>query len=106
MMSYPNKFALGFVASLIGTFSPGILGIIATGFVGAFLIAYILLGLVVLHVLARFTPFKFALLGALYMGIILFGWVAIVVAIVGIGDPIFKFRERAARPPLPPTGKD
>jgi len=106
MMSYPNKFALGFVASLIGTFSPGIFGIIATGFVGAFLIAYILLGLVVLHVLARYTAFKFALLGALYMGIFLFGWVAIVVAIVGIGDPIFKLRERAARPPLPPKSKD
>ena len=110
MMRYPNKFALGFVASLFGTFSPGILSIVATGFAGAFLIAYVLLGLVILHVLARNTPFKFALMGALYFGIFLFGWVALVVAIIGIGDPMFKFRERAMRPapppPGPPQGKD
>jgi hypothetical protein len=105
MMSYPGFFALGFAASLIGTFSTGILSIVATGFFGAFLIAYILLGLVVLHVLARTSPFKFVLLSALYLGIFLFGWVALVVAIVGIGDPMFKFRERAMRPP-PPPGKE
>jgi len=106
MMRYPNKFALGFVASLLGTFSPGILAIAATGFVGAFLIAYVLLGLVILHVMARNTPFKFALLGALYVGIFLFGWVALVVAIIGMSDPIFKFRERAKNLTSPPPGKD
>ena len=106
MMRYPNKFSLGFVASLLGTIAPGILAIIATGFVGAFLIAYVLLGLVILHVMARNTPFKFALLGALYMGIFLFGWVALVVAVIGMSDPIFKFRERTMKLTPPPPGKD
>lgn len=106
MMRYPNKFALGFVAALLGTFAPGILAIVATGFVGAFLIAYLLLGLVILHVLARKTPYKVALMGALYVGIFLFGWVALVVAIIGIGDPMFKFRERSMGAPPPPRGKE
>ncbi len=95
LMSYPGTFALGFVAALLGTFTPGILGIVATGFAGAFLVAYILLGLVVLHVLARKSPFRHVILAALYLGIFIFGWVALVVAMVGIGDPMFRFRERA-----------
>jgi hypothetical protein len=101
MMNYPGHFALGFVASLLGTFAPGILSIVATGFAGAFLVAYVLLGLVVLHVMARKSPFRFVLLATLYMGIFLFGWVALVVAVVGIGEPMFRLRERAlgASPP-------
>ena len=95
MMNYPGVLALGFVAALLGTFTPGILGIIATGFAGAFMVAYVLLGLVVLHVLARKTAFRFLFLGTLYLGIFLFGWVALVVAIVGISEPMFKFRARA-----------
>ena len=104
-ITYPTHFALGFVASLLGTFAPGILSIIATGFAGAFLLAYILLGLVVLHVLARNSPYKFVALGALYLGIFLFGWVALVVAIVGIGEPMFRLRSRASGNP-PPSNND
>ena len=104
MMSYPPHFALGFVASLLGTFAPGILSVIATGFAGAFLLAYVLLGLVVLHVLARNSPFKIVALGALYLGIILFGWVALVVAIIGIGEPVFRLRQRSLG--APPRSKN
>ena len=95
MVNYPTHFALGFVASLVGTFAPGILSVIATGFAGAFLMAYVLLGLIVLHVMARNSPFKFIALGTVYLGIFIFGWVALVVAIVGIGEPMFRFRARS-----------
>lgn len=106
-MNYPGGLALGFIASLLGTFAPGIPGIIATGFAGAFLVAYVLLGLVVLHVMARKAPLSFIFLGLLYLGIFLFGWVALIVAIVGIGEPIFKLRERALRSgPSPPPDND
>ncbi len=106
-MNYPGSLALGFVASLLGTFTPGILGIIATGFAGAFLVAYVLLGLVVVHVMARNSAFKFIILSTLYFGIFLFGWVALVVAVVGIGEPVFKFRERAqGTGTSPPPDKD
>lgn len=103
-MTYPPLFALGFVASLLGTFAPGILSIVATGFAGAFLLSYVLVGLVVLHVMASMSAYKFIILGAVYLGMFMFGWVALVVAFIGIGDPVFKFRERAlaARSSLPP----
>jgi hypothetical protein len=105
-MSYPGIFALGFAASLFGTFSPGILGIIATGFAGAFLIAYVLLGLIIAHVMARTSPYRFMFLSTLYVGIFLFGWVALIVAVVGVSDPMFKFRQRTSGGAPPPPDKD
>ena len=107
MMSYPGPLALGFVVSLLGIFTPGIAGIIATGFAGAFLVAYLLLGLVVLHVLARKSPFRHIMLASLYLGILLFGWAALLVALIGIGDPMLKLRERSlAKGAAPPPDND
>lgn len=104
-MTYPNTFALYFVASLLLTFAPGLTGIIATAFAGAFLLAYVLLGLVILHVITRISPLRPFLLFVLYCGIAFFGWIALAVAIVGIGEPVFKLRERMANKPQPPAGK-
>lgn len=101
-MHYPVFFPLGFVGSLLGTFAPGILSVIATGFAGAFLVAYVIMGLIVLHVMAGQTAFKYILLGVLYIGMFLFGWVALVVALVGIGDPVLKLRQRAFASTQPP----
>ncbi len=107
IMSYPGSLALGFVASLLGIFTPGIAGIIATGFAGAFLVAYLLLGLVVLHVLARNSSFRHIMLASLYLGILLFGWAALLVAMIGIGDPMLKLRERSlAKGAAPPPDND
>ncbi|MCG8559290.1 MAG: YybS family protein [Hyphomicrobiales bacterium] len=103
-MTYPNSFALFFVVSLLLTFSPGLLGIIATGFTGAFLLAYVLLGLVVLHKITLASSLRPFLLFILYFGILFFGWIALVVAIVGIGEPVFKLRERIQNKPQPPSG--
>jgi len=44
------------------------------------------------------VPFRALLLAAVYLGILLLGWVAIAVAIVGIGEPVFRLRERGQPP--------
>ena len=103
-MQYPQPFSLGFFAATLGTFAPGVAGIIATGFAGAFLLAYIILGLIVLHILVARSPFRAFMLVTLYMSMILFGWVALLVAIVGLGEPIFRLRDRAMNKPQPPDG--
>ena len=102
-MTYPSTFALGFVASLLLTFAPGLISIVATGFAGAFLLAYVLLGLVILHTITRGSGARPFLLMILYCGIVFFGWVALIVAIIGIGDPVFKLRARASNQPRPPA---
>jgi Predicted membrane protein (DUF2232) len=99
----PNAFFLAFTASLLASFLPGIAGLLATGFAGALLFAYVLQGLAVLHTYSRGMPFRGLLLSAIYIGILLLGWVAVAVAILGLAEPILRLRDRAATRGQPPN---
>jgi hypothetical protein len=46
--------------------------------------------------------FRGVLLAAVYLAILLLGWVAIVVAIIGLAEPSLGLRQRAARGGQPP----
>jgi hypothetical protein len=97
-LELPNALVPIFAAALLASFVPGLPGLIATGFAGALLFAFVLQGLAVIHVYSRSVPFRALLLAAVYLGILLLGWVAIAVAIVGIGEPVFRLRERGQPP--------
>ena len=99
----PNVFFIVFAVSLVLSFVPGLLGLIATGFAGAMLFAFVMQGLTVLHVYTRGVPFRSLLLTAIYLGIFLLGWVALVVAILGLSEPMLRLRERAAGRGQPPA---
>jgi hypothetical protein len=93
-LELPNVFVLVFAGALIVSFVPGLVGLLATGLAGAMLFAYVLQGLAVIHVYSRGAPFRWFLLAVVYLGILLLGWVAILVAILGLGEPLFRLRER------------
>jgi hypothetical protein len=59
-------------------------------------------GLAVLHAYSRGMPFRRLLLAAVYLGILLLGWVAVVMAILGLSEPMLRLRERAAARGQPP----
>ena len=99
----PNVFFIFFAVSLVLSFVPGLMGLIATGFAGAMLFAFVMQGLAVLHVYTRGVPFRGLLLAAVYLGIFLLGWVALVVAILGLSEPMLRLRERAAGRGRPPA---
>ena len=99
----PNAFFLAFTASLLASFLPGMAGLLATGLAGALLFAYVLQGLAVLHAFSRCMPFRSLLLAAVYIGILLLGWVAVAVAILGLSEPMLRLRERAAARGQPPN---
>ena len=99
----PNVFFIVFAASLALSFVPGLPGLLATGFAGALLFAYVLQGLAVLHVYTRGMAVRGLLLTAVYIGILLLGWVALAVAILGLSEPILRLRDRAAPPGQSPT---
>lgn len=101
-LELPNTVLLGFAAALVASFIPGLAGLIATGFAGAFLFAYVLQGLAVLHAYSRGMPFRSLLLASVYLGMLLLGWVAIAVAILGLSEPMLRLRERAATRGQPP----
>jgi hypothetical protein len=97
-LEVPNALVPIFAAALLASFVPGLTGLVATGFAGALLFAFALQGLAVIHVYSRGVPFRALLLAAVYLGILLLGWVALVVAIIGIGEPVFRLRERGQPP--------
>jgi hypothetical protein len=99
----PNAFFLAFTVSLLASFLPGLAGLLATGFAGALLFAYVLQGLAVLHAFSRGMPFRGLLLSAVYIGILLLGWVAVAIAILGLAEPILRLRDRAATRGQPPN---
>lgn len=98
-LEIPNVMVIAFALSLALSFLPGIVGLIATGFAGAFLIAYLLQGLAVIHFYTLGMPFRTAMLAVLYFAVLFLGWVAIIVAILGLGEPVFGLRARGNAPP-------
>ena len=66
------------------------------GLAAALLFAYVLQGLAVIHVYSQGVPFRALLLAVVYLGILFLGWLAIVVAILGLGEPLFGLRARSA----------
>ena len=52
-----------------------------------------------IHVYSRGVPLRALLITAVYLGILLLGWVAVAVAIIGLGEPLFRLRERGQPPP-------
>ncbi|MGH6736993.1 MAG: DUF2232 domain-containing protein [Methyloceanibacter sp.] len=101
-LEVPNVFVPIFAVALILSFMPGVVGLLATGFAGAMLFAYVLQGLAVIHVYSRGVPLRWLLLLVVYLGILLLGWVAILVAILGLGEPLFGLRARGAASQPPP----
>ncbi|HVQ11645.1 MAG TPA: DUF2232 domain-containing protein [Methyloceanibacter sp.] len=106
-LELPNAFLLVFAGALAASFLPGLPGLLATGLAGALLFAYVLQGLAVIHVYSRGVPLRSLLLATVYLGILLLGWVAIIVAIIGLAEPLLGLRQRADRggPPANSDGK-
>ena len=105
-LEVPNIFVAVFAVAMVLTFLPGMIGLLATGFSGALLFAYVLQGLAVIHVYSLGVTFRPLLLAVVYLGILFLGWVAILVAIVGLGEPLFGLRARSKAAGPPPPGND
>ena len=105
-LEVPNALIAIFAVALLLSFVPGMLGVVATGFAGAMLFAYVLQGLAVIHTFSRGFAFRPLLLSAVYLGILFLGWVAILVAIIGLGEPMFGLRARSNAPSAPPSNTD
>jgi hypothetical protein len=99
----PNAFFLAFTVSLIASFLPGIAGLLATGLAGALFFAYVLQGLAVLHAFSQGMPFRGLFLATVYIGVLLLGWVAVAIAILGLAEPMLRLRDRAATRGQPPN---
>jgi hypothetical protein len=103
-LELPNFLVLLFAGALALSFIPGLPGLLATGLAGALLFAYVLQGLAVIHVYSKGMTARGLLLTTVYLGILLLGWVAILVAILGLAEPMLGIRQRPGPTGQPPTG--
>ncbi len=100
-LTYPNFVVFGMPAAIALSFAPGMAGIVATCFVGAFSVAYLLLGLIVIRVLTNGLSAQPLLMAAVYIAILLLGWAALIVIAIGIAEPLFNLRRNWGTPAAP-----
>jgi len=93
-MEYPRFLAIAFLVALLGTMFAGLTAAIASAFTGAILLAYLVMGLAVIHVITRGSTFQPLILVLLYVGIVLVGWLALIVALLGVAEPLLRLRQR------------
>lgn len=106
-MSFPPSVGFAFLGALLLSFMGGLPGFLATGFAGALLFVYALLGLAILHAITPQTPWRTMIFFGLYFALFVIGWLWVVLAFFAVGDPFLQLRERfRAGPPSIPRGGD
>ncbi len=112
-IEYPRILPLVLAATLALTFIPGIVHVIALAGTASLTLAFMFLGLLVIHVIVPTSPARPVFLGALYVTIfILLKYAYLALALVGIAETIFAIRARfvagppSNHPPLPPATRD
>ncbi len=89
----PSVAALGVM--LVGTLLPGSLGLIAEGYAAAFVTAFAILGLAVVHDVSRGFAGRIFVLTTGYLAFIMFNWLAaLIFAALGIAETGFNIRAR------------
>ncbi len=102
-ITFPRIAPIVLGAAVAGIFLPGLLGIVSDIFAATLMIAYAFLGFAVLHVITRGINARPFVLTGIYGAVILFGWPALILSVLGLADTALDLRGRAARRPGPPT---
>ena len=94
-LAFPKNAVIVLLASLIAAyFFSGMAQLLALGAVGAFVTAFTLLGLAVVHNLLSGSAARPMLLAFLYTGLFLFNWIlAVPLTLLGLIDLNFNFRK-------------
>jgi hypothetical protein len=85
-------------------FGGGLIAVLAEIATSALMMAYALTGFAVLHTLTLTLRSRAFWLGSTYALVVVFGWPVLAVAVLGLADAMFGFRQRYLRqqpPPLP-----
>jgi hypothetical protein len=100
-MTFPPGMAWGLAIAIAFSFLPGYPGLISSGFAGALLFAYLLVGLAIIHYVTRGKPHRSIILWGVYFLLLLFNsWMAAIIALLGLAEPISPLK----RWPRPPSG--
>jgi hypothetical protein len=95
----PGWVPIALAATLAGTYAADFPGLIAAGFAGALLFAYVIVGLAIVHNLTRGSSVRPMILSVVYAALVLLGMIAApLLALLALAEPLSPLR----RPP--PSG--
>lgn len=103
-LAYPRGFGIGLALALgVVVSTSGYPALFASGFAGAFLFAYLLLGLAIVHYVTRGATGRPFILSGLYLGLFFLNtWAALALAVLGVVEPLLPWRRwRDVRRPGP-----
>lgn len=109
LVRFPRGFGIGLAVALGLTLLPDMPGLLATGFAGAFLFAYLLMGLAIIHYATRGLAGRPFILWGVYLSLFLFNtWAGLVIALIAILEPMMWYRrpddpDLGSPPPQPPA---
>ena len=96
-ITFPSWVPLLLAIVIAGTFAPGLAGMLCWVLTASLLTAYMLLGFAVLHATTRALGGRVFILAGSYLTVMLLGWPALAVAILGLLDCALDIRGRVAR---------
>jgi hypothetical protein len=105
-MQFPSYAMLLTGAAVAAAFLPGFVGTVAMVLSFSMLTAYTFLGFAVLHNVTRGVNSRMLLLGGAYAAVLVLGWPALLMMLLGLTDSAFDLRGRIAgrrNPPSPGT---
>ena len=103
-LPYPTGTPLVFGLMLLASMVAGYPGLAASAFSGGLFLAYLLLGLAILHYTTRGQPWRPFALWLLYGTLLVVNiWIAIVIAMLGLAETVLHLRARSAAAPRPPS---
>lgn len=83
-------------------FTGGLLALCSQIITAALVMGYAFIGFAVLHTLTQATAMRGLWLGSSYAVVMVFGWPLLVIALIGIADAVFGFRQRKIQQIKPP----
>jgi Predicted membrane protein (DUF2232) len=105
-MTFPPLAAAALAAAVAVTIIPDLPGLIGSLFAATLALAFTILGFAFLHAATRDMGGRPFILAGVYGFVLILGWPALVVALVGVAETLFHWRARLGKhgPPALPGG--
>lgn len=99
-LELPQGFGIGLAGAFALAFVGGTPGLVGSAFAGAFFMAYVLVGLAIVHFGTRGQAARIPILLVVYLGLLILNtWAALALAVIGLVEPLTGWRRKMGQPP-------